>query len=143
MKALARSISLSPDLELDETETAALEQRLDELLQIEAVESTAHAIEILTQNPRNYGSARVLTDVRHVFSRDVREPPRGATIVEVLQLHTWSPNGTSDTTYVAMDEADLMELGAVVDRALKKTTTLRKAMQDQQLTYFQLDRDDK
>jgi prophage DNA circulation protein len=140
---LASSISLSPDLELENAETAALERRLNELLKLPAIESTARAIEILTQNPHNYESARVLTDVRHVFSRDVGEPPRGATIVEVLQLHTWSPDGVSDITYVAMDEADLLELRSVINRALEKTATLRKAMQDQQLSYFQLDRDEK
>jgi len=142
VRTLARSISLAPELELGDNEAEVLERRLADLLVIPAIESTAHAIEVLTQNPRNYGSARVLTDVRHVFSRDVTEPPKGATIVEVLQLRTWSLDGSSDTTYVAMDETDLKELRSVIDRALRKTATLRQAMEDHELTYFQLDPDE-
>jgi hypothetical protein len=137
--ALAKAISRSPGLELDEAQAGYLEHRLTQLLSTPALESTGHAIEILTQNPRNYGASHVFTDVRHVFRRDATQSPTGATIVEVLQLQTWSPDGSSDTIYVAMDEVDLKELQEVVDRALKKTSTLRQMLQQQQLTYFQLD----
>lgn len=104
---LAKPISQSPNLELTPAQRETLEHRLTSLLHSLAIESTGHAIEILTQNATNYASSRVFTDVRHVFSRDPTRPPTGAAIVEVLQLQTWSPDGSSDTTYVAMDEADL------------------------------------
>ena len=138
-EVLTKSISRSPDLGLEPERADALAERLQGLLRTSAVESTGHAIEILTQNPRNYGGSRVFTDVRHVFGRDPQKTPTGATVLEILQLQTWGPDGASDTIYVAMDETDLRELQTVVDRALKKTKTVRDMLEQQNLTYFQLD----
>jgi hypothetical protein len=59
--------------------------------------------------------------------------------VEVLQLQTWNRDGATETLYIAMDEADLIELRGVMDRALDKTATLREMLEEQELTCFELD----
>ncbi len=140
---LAESVSKSPDLDLPDDIRPRLAERLKALLTLDSLTTTASAIELLVQNPRNYGSARVLTDIRPIFGRDITEPPKGSVIVELLQLETWSPDGDRDMVYVAMDESDLSELKNVVDRALDKTTTLRGVLDTQGVKLFQLDEKDR
>jgi hypothetical protein len=68
----------------------------------------------------------------------VDRPPSGAVIVEMLQLETWSSDGRTDTLRVAMDRADLLELRAAIDRAIKKTDSLRRLMEESGVAHFEL-----
>lgn len=136
---LAAVTSASDELELTPNEREQLAARLEALLATEALSSTANAVELLTQNPRNYRTARVLTDVRYVFPDDPKERPTGAVIVEVLQVQTWDRDGGAETIYLAMDETDIRELRNVLDRAIDKTKTLIDMLEETNMTYFRLD----
>jgi hypothetical protein len=94
-----------------------------------------------TQNPRNFQSARIVTDIRPVFSDKVSAPPLGAVIVETLQIQTWTRDGSSELIFVSMDETDLLQLRETVDRALVKTRTLSTLLSDQNLPYFELEKE--
>ncbi len=59
--------------------------------------------------------------------------------MNTLQVDTWDRDGNTDTLHVAMDEADLRTLRDVIDRALRKTATLRELLSQQKLTLFELD----
>ncbi len=137
--AIADAASLSADLEVDDDARQALRARLERLLNATAIYTTAAAVDLLTQHPRNYGVSRVVTDMRPVFAQDVEERPSGAVLVHTLQLQTWNRDGRTETLYVAMDEADLRELQRTVGRALDKTNTLVQLLVDQRISYFQLD----
>jgi hypothetical protein len=132
-------ISNAPEFELSADERASFAGRLERLLRTQAVATTAKALQLLTQNERNYQSARVVSDIRPVFGTDITAAPAGAVITEVLQLRTWSADGETDTHYVAMDEADILELRDVLERALVKTQTLRDLLRDREIQYFELD----
>lgn len=136
---LATMLSAVRDLDLDPDERENLGERVRALLVTDVLSTTAVAVDLQTQNERNYQSARILTDLRPVFADDLDEAPTGGVIVETLQLQTWSRDGTVETIFVAMDEKDLTQLRVAVDRALKKTATLRRFMDDHDLTAFQLE----
>lgn len=137
---VAEAVAGSADLELGPKSRERLRERVLALLSTPAISSTASAVELLTQHERNYQTARVFTDIRPIFQQNVGDPPTGAVIVEMLQLQTWDREGEGETLYVAMDESDLLELREVVDRALKKTDTLRRFLAEQQMAYFELDK---
>lgn len=137
---IAGALSRSPHLELDTESRDRLRGRVSELLQSAAFSTTSVAVDLQTQHERNYQSARILTDLRPVFGDDLEANPSGAVIVEVLQLQTWTRSGESDAVFVAMDEHDLVQLQGVVERALKKTETLRGFLEQHGLTYFELDK---
>ncbi len=103
-----------------------------------ALRTSANAHEVLAQHDRNFQSARIFTDLRPLFGADPDRPPSGAVIVEMLQLETWSGDGRTETLRVAMDRADLLELRAAIDRAIRKTDSLRRLMEESGVTHFQL-----
>ena len=134
---IARDLSRSEDLALESGEQERLQNRLAELLGLEALATTSNAVDLLTQHPQNFRAARVFSDIRPVFGDDVQAPPAGAVIVETLQIGVWSKDGSTDVVYVAMDESDLRELRLAIDRALDKTETLKAMLVSQKLAYFE------
>jgi hypothetical protein len=138
---IARRLSESVELELDDAERAALRSRAAAILATPVYETTAVATDLQTQNGRNFQSARIVTDIRPVFRKDLDAEPSGAVIVETLQIQTWTRDGDSELLFVSMDEADLKQLEKAVDRALHKTKTLRKFIAQTGLTYFELEKE--
>ena len=103
-----------------------------------ALRTSANAHEVLAQHDRNFQSARIFTDLRPLFDTNPEQPPSGAVIVEMLQLETWSGDGRTETVRVAMDRTDLLELRAVIERAIKKTDSLRRLMEQSGVANFEL-----
>jgi hypothetical protein len=141
VEEMAAMVSRSGDLTLSAEQRERLKSRLLPLLGCAAVASTAAAVELLTQHPRNYQSSRVITDIRPVFGGDPTTPPLGVVVVDTLQFSTWNRDGKHETISVAMDAVDLASLREVIDRALAKTTTVRGMMAAQGLTTFEMDKD--
>jgi hypothetical protein len=107
---IAEALSRSADLDLSNDEARSrLGERVASILRTEALSTTAVGVELLTQFPRNYQVSRIFTDIRPLFHDEVEDRPTGAVIVETLQLQTWNRDGSTETLYVAMDEADLLE----------------------------------
>lgn len=140
-EAIAERLSQSLDLELDEESRTRLRSRATAILDTAVLATTAVAADLQTQNARNYQGAKIVTDLRPVFTDHVDEEPAGAVIVETLQLQTWGRDGASELIFVSMDEADLKQLMSIVDRALKKTETLRKFIKEKGLAYFELEKE--
>lgn len=139
MDRMTSTVSTSPDLDLTDQERGILKRRLAAIAGLPAVWSTASAVELLTQNERNYRTARIVTDVRHVFEDDATGRPIGAVIIQVLAIQTWNRDGEEKTVHIAMDDEDLRELESATRRALEKTSNLKGMLTEQQLPYFQLD----
>jgi len=141
--SVAEALSKSSDLDTGtEEQRLRLRDRVAELLDTEAIVTTANAIALLTEHDRNFHAARILTDIRPVFGDDVEARPTGAVIVEMLNIETWSRSGTADSLYIAMDETDLLDLREQVDRAIKKTQAMKETLEASKITYFELDEDD-
>jgi hypothetical protein len=143
MKAdeVAERLSESADLDLDQQARTQLRDRAAAILGTDVLATTAVATDLQTQNPRNFQSARIVTDIRPVFSDVIEQRPTGAVIVETLQIQTWTRDGNAELIFVSMDEEDLTLLKDIVDRALVKTNTLRALLIELDLPYFELEKE--
>lgn len=138
---IAERLSQSTDLELDDAARADLRARAAALLDTDVLGTTSVASDLQTLHDRNFQSARIVTDLRPVFRDEVDQLPRGAVIVETLQIQTWNRDGESELVFIAMDEADLFSLQKAIARAIEKTNTLKAFIAEKGLTYFQLERE--
>ena len=94
------------------------------------VGTSAKAGHVLTQHERIFVTARVLTDIRHVFHRDVNEKPNAALIVHMLKITERDNNGNTNDKYFALDSNDVRRLRALLDRAIAKEETLKKLLSE-------------
>lgn len=134
---LAQHVSISKTFKLAEEERQALMQRLAALLEAEAIERAAKATNVISEHERVFTDARIVTDVRPFFEDEPDSPPVGAGIVEMLKIDYLAPDGSDASFYVALDHRDLGKLKEVVDRALAKTVTLRRWMENTGVTYWE------
>lgn len=141
LEEISSRVSESTELELDSDERADLRSRVARILATPVYGTTAIATDLQTQNARNYQSSRIVTDLRPVFQDDLDAQPSGAVIVETLQLHIWTRDGESEAIFVSMDEADLKQLKSTVERALRKTETLKAFLDTRELAYFELEKE--
>ena len=141
LEEIATRVSESTELELDPTARANLRSRAAAILATPVYATTAVATDLQTQNARNYQSARIVTDLRPVFQDDLDAQPSGAVIVETLQVQTWTRDGGSEAIFVSMDETDLRQLQSTVERALRKTETLKVFLTEKDLAYFELEQE--
>lgn len=110
--------------------------RLQRLLSIGgALDTVSKAARVLYDHERVFTGARVLTDVRAVFGADVEKDPVGTVIVEMLRIQ-YQEHGEEKNFYVAMDPSDLSEFRETLDRADKKTQTLRSVLSRVNLEYL-------
>ena len=116
-----------------------LSNLLISLVMCAAVASSASAAELTLLAERNYRSARILSDIRPVFSDDLDEAPGGAVVLHRLSLSYWNDRGERETIEVVLDYGDLVNLEGVVTRAQKKAKTLHITLQQSGLKQFQLE----
>lgn len=134
---LANDVSASPDLELEPDAEATFAERLRRLLQLEPVVLAARALDLVTEFDRVYHGARILTDLRPVFGPDARAGAKAAALVATLKIDAHEGDGGVRPHYFALDHADLLELQGVIDRALVKSTELKRLAERLQLPYWE------
>ncbi len=117
-------------LPADNRQTA--ESLLIRILNNKGLAVTAKANAVRMKHQRIFTNARILTDIRPIFS-DESELPIAATIIHTLQL-TYHENREAQTFFVAMDELDVAKLRKVIDRAEAKANTLGKLLETANLT---------
>ncbi len=96
----------------------------------DTVGTTAKAGHILTQHERVFVRARILTDIRPIFHLNVSEKPRRAVIIHMLKISQRDNYGNFADQYFALDSNDIRNFKTLIDRALKKETTLKELMAD-------------
>jgi hypothetical protein len=138
---IAKQLSESTDLDLDEASRSNLRMRSAAILETPVFGTTGVATDLQTLNERNYQAARIVTDLRPVFQDDLAKAPDGAVIVETLQIQTWSRVGGMELMFVSMDETDLRQLQSIIKRALDKTETLKAFIAEKGLSYFELEKE--
>jgi hypothetical protein len=100
-----------------------LAKRLTELLSFDAVLGvTSKALDVMTDNERIFCTARILSDIRTVFT-DKPDSAAGAVIIHNLKIG-FHQDGEIQDIYFAMDDDDLEILEKAVERAKKKKNAL-------------------
>lgn len=138
-KAVARGLAASPDLELDTSAREAFAEVFRLLLETPAIRTTARAADLQGDHERLFSDARILTDVRPVFGAQASDPPSGAVLNQMLKIEYYDGDAL-DAIYLALDRNDLMQLRAVIDRALEKSETLlTKVLPTMNMTHYEAD----
>ncbi|HEV7394905.1 MAG TPA: hypothetical protein VGN86_00225 [Pyrinomonadaceae bacterium] len=130
-KDIAKSVS-EHEAPLSDDLLNQLSERLNRLFGISSVQVVAKAFDVLTEHGCTFSSARVLTDVRPVFGEDAEAPPRSAVIVHMLNID----HGERKNFAVALDNRDIQQLIDVLERAKKKTESLKSVIASTGITYI-------
>jgi len=111
--------------------------RLTKLLADERLYYASKAVELLSEYECTFDSARVMTDIRTVFSRTLDESPKVALVVHNLHIHCNSDASTEGKDYyLAMDSGGLRELQKALSRAMKKERTLASLLKKAGVVYL-------
>lgn len=114
----------------------AFEKRLVALLNVGPLIVSSKAHNIKHEYEKVFGSARVLTDIRPVFGQTEADVA-GVMVTHTLKLIYRVELGEYREIYIAMDNADLVSLRKVLDRADLKKKHLEEIIQKAALPYFE------
>jgi hypothetical protein len=116
-------------------DAAKFQKRVSMLLAVDALTVSARAYDIEREYPNIFDSARVMTDIRPVFTVTGSEL-LGGMIVHNLKILYYSATGYQEL-YVSMDNVDLMVLKKVIERAELKNSVLEATLKRSQIQYFE------
>ena len=138
LTALRRRVAWDPEgnLVLKAGDEPKLRERLLRFLNLSALNVTAKALGVLTDHQRAYISARILSDIRPVFSEEVPPGPAAAVIVHSLKIE-FMENGERREFFVALDSKDVRSMLTLLDRAQKKDTALRALVATSKLPFLE------
>lgn len=119
--AVADAASQSNELG-DDVDRDVLRRRLQALLATRGVELLGRGLDLLAEHEHLLVRARIVSDVRPLFSRVDPDEVQGGVIGHVLRL-TFA-RGEPRSIDVGIDAADLVELRDAVERAVKKEARL-------------------
>jgi hypothetical protein len=101
-----------------------LDQRLLNLFSLDVVRISSKANAILVSHPYVYGSAKIVTEIRPLFTDDeILTPPAASVIAHQLRFESFH-NGDRSELFIALDDEDLVLLKEVIDRAIRKSKLL-------------------
>lgn len=122
------------DTNLRQDQTVRLSEFLKKVLSFHSTLGVvAKAGNVLVDHERIFVDARILTDIRPIFHPDVSEAPNAAVVVHMLRITQRDILAKRKTLYFALDGNDLRSLRDLLDRAIKKEETLKKAMEPSQI----------
>jgi hypothetical protein len=125
--ALAVDESDHPSLRIDAKQRAELKDRLHQALRQNSLGLTAKALSVAIEHKYLLHQARIVTDIRPVFTGTANDAP-GAFVVSHVPRLNCHKDGGFEEFYVGMSSADLGRLAELVKRAQSKELTLRQAM---------------
>lgn len=86
------------------------------------------AANVILEQERIFLKARVISDIRPIFDRDLEKGFSSATIVHTLKLEYRQANNSKEF-FVALDSIDIKQLQEQLNRAEKKAEFLRQLIQ--------------
>lgn len=112
-------------IRLDGTEWEGTRDFLLKALALESISISAKASDVAYSNERLFTGARILTDVRPVFSNDLS--PTAAVLIHSLKID-YVQDGETHERFFSLDSSDLTTLRDALDRALRKGRSLEETM---------------
>jgi hypothetical protein len=97
---------------------------------------TSKALDVMTEHERILCGARVMTDVRPVFTK-AAEKPAAALVVHTLKV-SYHQDGEHRDFYVAMDEADVRRMKALLERAEIKAQSLKAVLESAKIQHLDM-----
>jgi hypothetical protein len=116
------------DWRLSEESLKAVRERFTTLLNVEPFATVSKAYGLQREGDRLYCGSRILSDIRPVFSKELRRPV-GAVITHTLRLgYHEGTEGDHKQLYFVLDSDDLESLMYVLGRAKVKDKALRELL---------------
>lgn len=122
MEAL-QEIDLPPNIRSEDDVAAKTRRALQRVLEIEPLNLVSKAIGLQGEHARTFCDARVLTDLRPVFSSDPAASPVGMVITHTLKVE-YHEGGDHREFFIALDADDIKTLSEVLARAGAKAASL-------------------
>jgi hypothetical protein len=119
----AEALAASPDLNVPESRRASARDRFLSFMDIDSVLVTARALDVLSEQPARFVSARILSDLRPVFGSNIDARPSAAVIVHNLRI-TYNTARRQEQFFVALDAEDLDSLDGAITRARRKAKSM-------------------
>jgi hypothetical protein len=119
--------------ELKPDQVPRFREKLIRVLGSDALNIAAKAVALLSEHERLFCSARIVTDARPVYGKNVSEPPDAMIITHILKIDYHVAGGNLDEIYIGLDSNDIKELRDVIDRAEEKTKSLQAALKGMKL----------
>jgi hypothetical protein len=107
---------------------SGIESAFGSLLSLDVVRLVAAGIDLSYEHVNVFKTARVLTDIRPIFTNDATRI-EGAVVSHALHIQFQSLDGPHELA-IALDESDVEELLEICQRALTKTKTAQSLMRD-------------
>jgi hypothetical protein len=126
--------SLREHKELKPEDERRLRERLNRLLDIDALIVAAKATVLRQEHERNFCSLRIITDARPVYANGISGPPSAMVITHTMKLsyHEGAGGHLSDL-YLSFGPEDIAEIRAALTRAEEKTKSLREVFATAQI----------
>lgn len=124
---IAQSLQVEPQTNeqpISGETTNRLKERLRHLLSLERPRLISKARDVLTGQTPAYSDGRIFTDIRPVFTEDIEAFPQFAVLVHVLKIDYYK-DGDEREFVVALDAKDIQKLIDLLERAKKKSETVR------------------
>lgn len=132
---VAQSLRSEDESGTPDSDWENLESRLSRLLGTTGLWTSSRAGDIQHEFERIFSTARVLTDIRPLFAKDSTAAVAGALIVHQLKITVFR-DGNYEDMYVSMDDADIIVLRQVLERAEAKGKTLASLMANASIRCF-------
>jgi hypothetical protein len=142
LSAIAEKIAELEDLALVSPDSrASFSERLAKTLAAPRLAALAKAIDVATEQPAIFHTARIISDIRPTFGDDADEGPTGAVVTSTLKIEYYA-EGRMQTFYLTVDASDAAILREIADRAVVKMEKLKTLITSLDLPVFDLSGDD-
>jgi hypothetical protein len=114
--------------ELEEGEKASFENYLTKLLpSLNIIKQTVKAKDLLIENPSNFISARIVSDIRIVYDdeEELKKVNQNAVVVHHMKIKHFNETGGENETHLSLDKSDLIQLQRAINRAFEKDELIR------------------
>lgn len=129
---IARSVPARKDKQFDR---AAFEARMKSLLSVEPLILSARAFNVQHEYEHVFRAARIITDIRPIFDHSGVQA-QGLMIIHNLKI-SYIHNGEARDILFALDDADIIELKKILERAEIKSSTLEKLIDKTGVPFFE------
>lgn len=141
LKSLELGFRESSDFEEMDGKIPMLVQRLKQIVSQGGILRTiSKTTEIVGDNERNFGTARILTDLRPVFRDTISEGPEGFAILHTVKL-AYYEDFRPHEFYIVMNSNEIQQLKSTLERALEKASCLKSLLSRSSLNCFEPDLD--
>jgi hypothetical protein len=128
------TVSAAADLPLEQKDK--LRSRLALLLGFDkSLGISIKALDVMTEHERTFCSARILSDIRPVFTDKLESA--SAVIIHSLQIG-FHQDRKHHEYYFALDTDDIAKLKSVIERAERKTTALQAILKKAEVRYLEV-----